>query len=245
MRFQVGTYAVSVNQADWESLENACRARMRAGEGFALATLNLDHLEKLRHDVAFQRAYAAQDFVTADGNPITWCARLAGTPVSLLPGADLVVPLARIAAQEGVSVALFGSTEAALQAAGEALQAAVPGLSIAARLAPPMGFDPNSEAAEALLGELAGVGLCFLALGAPKQEVLAARGREIAPGVGFVSIGAGLDFLAGNQRRAPRWVRRLAMEWFWRMASNPKRLAKRYFLSFTILPGHLWRSWRS
>ena len=82
-----------------------------------------------------------------------------------------------------------------------------------------------------------GAGLCFLALGAPKQEILAARGRRIAPKVGFASIGAGLDFLAGHQTRAPRIVRMLALEWLWRALQSPRRMVPRYAKCFAILPG--------
>ena len=82
----------------------------------------------------------------------------------------------------------------------------------------------------------AGPLLCFLAMGAPRQERFAARGRAAAPEAGFVSIGAGLDFFAGHQRRAPRWVRRIAMEWLWRMLSNPRRLALRYLRCGLVLP---------
>ena len=246
MQFQTPTGPVAVTVPDAAALWAAVRARLRAGEGFALATLNLDHLDKLRRDRAFAKAYAAQDMVTADGNPIVWLSRLGGRPVMLLPGADLVEPLAQIAVAEGRSVALLGSTDAALERAAEALKARVPGLDVALRIAPPMGFDPEGPEAAAMLARLqeAGVGLCFLALGAPKQERLAARGRALAPGVGFVSIGAGLDFLAGSQVRAPAWVRRIAMEWLWRMLSNPRRLAGRYTRSALILPGHAWRAWR-
>merc|ERR1712034_123912 len=108
-----------------------------------------------------------------------------------------------------------------------------------------MGYDPDGEAAAADLARLAGdgAGLCFLALGAPKQERLAARGRDLAPRTGFVSVGAGLDFIAGHQRRAPRWVRKLAMEWLWRMASNPRRLAGRYAACALTLPGLVVQSY--
>ena len=80
------------------------------------------------------------------------------------------------------------------------------------------------------------IGLCFVALGAPKQERFAAYGRSIAPSVGFASIGAGLDFVAGHQHRAPLWMRRLALEWLWRMLTNPLRLVPRYAKCFAILP---------
>ena len=243
MQFLTCAAPITVNIADLGGLCDAVGARLAAGEGFALATLNLDHLVKLRHDAVFAKAYLAQDFVTADGNPVVWFCRRAGQQVSLVPGSDAILPLARLAAEAGRSVALLGSTDAALLAAADGLRAAVPGLTIAASIAPPMGFDPEGPEAADYLRQLQskGVGLCFLALGAPKQEILAARGRELAPGVGFASIGAGLDFIAGRQSRAPGWVRALALEWLWRLLGNPRRLAKRYLLSAMILPD-LWLS---
>lgn len=92
-----------------------------------------------------------------------------------------------------------------------------------------------------MLTEIASSGarMCFIALGAPKQETFAATGRRIAPEVGFASIGAGLDFFAGTQRRAPLWMRKVALEWVWRMMSDPKRLALRYAKCGLILPGLL------
>jgi len=62
-------------------------------------------------------------------------------------------------------------------------------------------------------------------------------GEQGVPGCGLVSIGAGLDFSAGSQTRAPLILRKLALEWLWRMLSNPRRLARRYLLCAWILPG--------
>ncbi|WP_134726339.1 WecB/TagA/CpsF family glycosyltransferase [Paracoccus luteus] len=247
MRFQYqdGT-AVTVNCADAGSLLAQVAARLAAGQGFALATINVDHLDQLRRDAAFRAAYAAQDFVVADGNPIVWLSRLAGRPVSLAPGSDLVLPLARVAAAAGVSVALIGSTGPALDRAAEALRAAVPGLRVALTLSPGFPFDPDGDEAGAVLDRLAasGAGLAFLALGAPRQERLAARGRGRVPGCGFASVGAGLDFLAGTQRRAPRIARMAKAEWLWRMLSDPRRLARRYGRGFALLPAEAVRAWR-
>ncbi len=83
------------------------------------------------------------------------------------------------------------------------------------------------------------MGLCFIALGAPKQESFAARGRQLAPDVGFASVGAGVDFIAGSQTRAPAWVRAMAMEWLWRALSSPRRLLPRYAACAAILPGQI------
>lgn len=236
---------VTVTVPDQPSLLADLGQRLAKGRGFSVATLNLDHAVKLTRDPAFRTAYAAQTHVTADGNPIVWLSRLAGQSVELVPGADLIVPLARLVAEKQVPVAFFGATEASLQAAAEAMRKEVPGIDIVATLAPPMGFDPHGTEADAAVAQLrdSGARLVFLALGAPKQEIFAARAQEALSGVGFVSIGAGLDFLAGAQTRAPAWVRRLAAEWLWRMLSSPKRLAARYGACLLALPGLTWRAW--
>ena len=246
MNFTIGQYSLAVNIPDWPTLRAQVAERFAAGNGFALATLNLDHLVKLRSDMDFRAAYKGQDFVVADGNPIVWMSRIARQPVALLPGSDLILPLCRLAAETDVPVGLVGTTEKSLKLAAEALEMQVPGLNVSTRIAPPFGFDPQGAQADEILHRLqaAGVGLCFLALGAPKQELFAARGRVQAPSVGFASIGAGLDFLSGNQKRAPRWVRAVQMEWLWRMLENPSRLFVRYMLCFRILPGHMLRALR-
>lgn len=238
MEFRIHDQTLRIAPRDRDSLLTEVARRLAAAEGFALATLNLDHLVKLRRDSAFLAAYARHDLIVADGNPVVWLARLAGRPVGLVPGADMVVPLARLAAQAGQSVAVVGSTEAALRGAEEGLRAAVPGLRIAARIAPPMGFDPAGDAGAAVIAALgrSGARLCLLALGAPKQEIFAARARAALPQMGLASIGAGLDFIAGTQARAPRLVRRLALEWLWRMATQPRRLGPRYARCAALLP---------
>jgi N-acetylglucosaminyldiphosphoundecaprenol N-acetyl-beta-D-mannosaminyltransferase len=238
LKFQTKGESISVNIPDWDSLNAAINHRFEAGKGFALATLNLDHLVKLASDQSFGNAYQAQDFVVADGNPIVWLSRLAKQPVSLLPGSELVVPLAQIAASRSLPIALIGSTSDALERAAANLKSQIPGLEIISQIAPPFGFDPQSAAADDVLDQVAASGakLCFLALGAPKQEILAARGRMRAPTLAFASIGAGLDFLAGTQNRAPKWVQRFALEWLWRLLRSPSRLFVRYLSCFAILP---------
>lgn len=246
MEFSFPPYRIAVNVPDSTALLGQVRAHLANRRGFALATINLDHLVKLRRDLAFRDAYAAQDMVCADGNPIVWLSRLAGSSVSLVPGSDMVLPLARAAADEGVPIALMGSTPETLRDAAAYMQANIPGLRVAATIAPPMGFDPMGDPAARILDELAdsGAGLVFVALGAPKQEMFAAHGRLRTPGLGFASIGAGLDFFTGRQVRAPKWVRAIAMEWLWRMLQNPRRLARRYAECALILPSEAFKAWR-
>ncbi|MFK7837227.1 MAG: WecB/TagA/CpsF family glycosyltransferase [Sulfitobacter sp.] len=239
MKFGAIPHAVDVNIPTTDALFRTVRDRLEARSGFALATLNLDHLTKLPRDPAFLAAYRAHELVVADGRPVVWLSQLARQPVELMPGSDLIIPLCALCSEMGVPIAMVGSSDAALDGAATALRTAVPGLKVAYVHAPPYGFDPAGAEADALFDalEASGAGLCFVALGAPKQELFAARGRDKAPSVGFASIGAGLDFLAGHQVRAPRVMRMLALEWLWRALQSPMRMVPRYAKCFAILPG--------
>jgi exopolysaccharide biosynthesis WecB/TagA/CpsF family protein len=228
-----------VNVSSQDALLADLRDRLVQGAGFSIATLNLDHVVKLRRDPAFRDAYVRHSHVTADGRPIVWLSQLSGRGMALVTGSDLVDPLAGLCAESGTPLALIGSTDNVLEAAARGLAARHPGLLVATRIAPPMGFDPKSAEAEALIARIgaSGAGLCLLALGAPKQEILAARIADALPGMGVVSVGAGLDFLAGTQVRAPRLMRALAAKWLWRLMHDPKRLAGRYAACAGVLPG--------
>ncbi|MGI1662019.1 WecB/TagA/CpsF family glycosyltransferase [Palleronia sp. KMU-117] len=231
--------AVRLNSPSASVLLADLEQRLLDGRGFSVATLNLDHLVKFRRLPGFAESYAGMSHVTADGNPVVWLARLAGQRVKLTPGSELVEPVVEMASRLGVPVGLFGTTDASLDAAAKALTRRYPDLRIVARLSPPMGFDPAGTEAEAMIETLfrSGARVVFLALGAPKQEILASRIARAHPEIGTLSIGAGLDFLSGAQNRAPLWVRKLALEWFWRLMQSPGRLWRRYRDCFLILPG--------
>ena len=238
MQFRFPDQTVTVNFADQEKLLAEVRRRFRARLGFTLGTINLDHLVKLRRSTEFRRLYAAQELIVADGNPIVWLSRLAGKPVSLVPGSDLLRPILQLAAKENLPVAFFGSQPEVLGKAAAQLQAEIPNLSVIWKHSPAMGFDPVGEDARASLQVMheLGVRLCILALTSPKQESIAILGRQLAPEIGFCCFGAGLDFVAGHQTRAPSWVRAIAMEWLWRALSSPRRLLPRYAACAAILP---------
>jgi len=237
--FHFGADAIRINIPDRATLLARLRDLFVARQGFALATLNLDHLVKLRRSPAYRSAYLAHDLVVADGNPIVWLSRLAGRPVSLVPGSDMLRPVLALAADLGVRVAFVGASDAGLAEAATRLQTEIAGLQVVLRLSPTYGFDPDGDEAAAILARVAAedVGLCILSLSAPRQEAFAARGRSLAPATGFAGFGAGLDFVTGTQVRAPVWMRRLALEWLWRAATSPRRLIPRYAACAVILPG--------
>ncbi len=204
--------------------------RLRETQSFLVCTLNLDHLVKLRTDSRFRDAYAKAEIVTPDGFPIVAFARMKGVALERATGADLIVPLCRAAAALGHPVFLFGSTFETLCVSGRRLTETVPSLQIAGVYAPPGKFEVGSAVADEAIDVIAksGARICLVALGAPRQELFAARAVDETTGVAFLGIGASLDFIAGTQTRCPELLRRLNLEWAWRAASNPRRLLPRY-----------------
>jgi exopolysaccharide biosynthesis WecB/TagA/CpsF family protein len=220
-----------INIADERQVIYAIVGAAGRWESFAVFTLNLDHLDKLRRHPKFRDAYAQARFITADGAPVALLASRQNERIKRTAGADLVVPLARSAAQHRLPVYLFGTSPEVLSGASSYLkQVTGNGLDIVGGTSPERDFDPEGSAADAALDRIAesGARLCFVALGAPKQEIFAARAVARGVEVGFICIGAGLDFLVGAQVRAPSLMQKYGMEWFWRLATNPRRLALRY-----------------
>lgn len=215
-------------------------ARARAGRGFTLFTVNLDHIVKLGRSHAFRQAYARADLISADGWPIVWLARgrwragvdrdRAQPAIQRATGADMLEPLCREAARHGFPLYFIGPSPAS-QARGVAiLRERYRDIDVAGCETPQISPDVGNADVEAIAGRLkrSGARICVVSLGAPKQELLADRLRQHCPNVGFLCVGAALDFISGHAARAPLWTQRIGMEWFWRMICDPRRLALRY-----------------
>ena len=206
------------------------KARLMQPRSFMVCTLNLDHLVKLRTDARFRDAYAKAEIVLADGFPIVTFARMKGVALERATGSDLIEPLCREAAVNGLPIYLMGATFETLCTAARTLSKNIPGLQVAGVYAPPPQFDAISAVADEALAAIreSGARICLVALGAPRQELFSARAVDATSGVCYVGIGASLDFIAGTQTRCPPVLQRLNLEWAWRAASDPRRLVPRY-----------------
>jgi exopolysaccharide biosynthesis WecB/TagA/CpsF family protein len=211
---------------------------VKEGQGFSVFTLNLDHCAKLRADPRFRAAYRHARFVTADGFPIVLLGRFSGASVQRTTGADLVEPLCGEAAREGLPIFLMGPNQRVIQQARAHLTRRYDGLRVAGSYAPGPNFDSESIDADLAIEEIrqSGARICFLAVGAPRQEIFAARCLGHLPGVALVCVGATLDFIAGTQARAPQFFRNNGLEWLWRLSSNPRRLGMRYLRCAAAVP---------
>ncbi len=195
-----------------------------------VVTPNIDHVRRLRRDPAFAAAYASAAIVTCDGFPVFRYARLRGcAPAGRVTGVDLARALLRHDALAGHRVFLVADSEAT--ADGLRRWAGRRGLDGRVALhVPPPGFGRDPDACDALAGAIAahGTTLLLMGVGAPRSEVFVHAHRARLPPCWALCVGQALRIEAGVTRRAPAAVSALNVEWLWRLAQEPRRLAARY-----------------
>jgi N-acetylglucosaminyldiphosphoundecaprenol N-acetyl-beta-D-mannosaminyltransferase len=203
------------------------------GRGGWVCPINLDVLRRHGESAEVREILAAADVRVADGMPLLWASRLAGTPLpERVAGSSLLETLPPYAAQQGARLFFLGGNEGAAEQAAERLRADHPGLQVVGTYAPPFGFE-HDEAERARIERMiadASPQVVFVGLGFPKQERLIARLREVHPDAWYVSCGVSFSFASGQIRRAPAVMQRLGLEWLHRLSQEPSRLARRYLV---------------
>lgn len=231
---------VPVDALDFDEVLDVLTERMVEGKGGYVVTPNVDHIVKVRHDPELGRIYHSAALSLADGVPLVWLSKLLRLPVrEKVSGSDLLVPLLGSAAEAGAPVFVLGSEPAVAARATEVARTLFPALNIVGTASPMVSLEGDDHAVtEALDGAArAGARLVVVALGCPKQEVVMFRHSWRVPEATFVGVGASMDFLAGKVRRAPRWMSRFGLEWFFRLCQEPRRLWRRYLVdSPKVLP---------
>jgi exopolysaccharide biosynthesis WecB/TagA/CpsF family protein len=235
---------VTINVLSLPQAVSSIVSAAQRGDNFSVCTLNLDHVVKLQQQSDFRAAYRRARFVTADGFPIVMLSRLLGTRIRRTTGADLVEPVCRQARRKRLPIFMMGSNDRTLAITAERLSERFRGLEVAGYYAPGENFDPHSSEADIAIERIraSGARLCFVALGAPRQELFAARCLDELNGTGLLCIGAALDFIAGTQTRAPSLSQKIGLEWAWRMLKEPRRLGPRYARCMAIVPQLLVRT---
>ncbi|VGO21380.1 WecB/TagA/CpsF family glycosyltransferase [Pontiella sulfatireligans] len=211
--------------------------RVRSGRPANIATANLDFVTRAWSDPELQRILIDADLVLADGFPIVKLAPFFGPALKgRVTGSDLTPMLAKRASAEGFSIYGLGAAVGVAEKAMAILKERHPELKVAGISSPP--YVPLLEMDHrGILQQLdtAKPDILFVALGSPKQEKFISmhvRGWNVPVAMG---VGASLDFVAGEQRRAPVWVQRIYLEWLWRICSSPRRLFRRYMANLGFL----------
>jgi N-acetylglucosaminyldiphosphoundecaprenol N-acetyl-beta-D-mannosaminyltransferase len=229
-RVRIGKLPLDV--VDFEGALDAIDRLVRAKNGGTVFTPNVDHVVMAEHDERFRTAYAAAALSLVDGTPVLWASRLLRTPLpAKISGSDLVMPLLRRAAEQGYRVYFLGGAPGVADLAKSKLEASLPGIQIVGTDASRIDVNALGDADEVTERiRRAEPDLVLVALGAPKQEIWShTRAERLKPAV-LIGVGASLDFVAGTQKRAPNWMSKAGLEWLYRLAQEPRRLAARYLL---------------
>lgn len=230
-----------IHQLDEFDLDGFLAVAARFGSsrfGFVV-TPNVDHMIRCHEDEAFQARYASADFALLDSRFAAQLLRLTkGLRLPVCTGSDLTEALFRRVISPEDRIVIIGGSAA--QAGGIAAKY---GLRNVRHHNPPMGFILDQKAVEDCLAFIEASSpfrFCFLAVGSPQQELVAAALRQRGRARGLaLCIGASLNFLTGEERRAPPWMQRLSLEWLYRLARNPRRLWVRYLVRGPRIFGHL------
>jgi N-acetylglucosaminyldiphosphoundecaprenol N-acetyl-beta-D-mannosaminyltransferase len=229
---------VTINVASLPEAVSSIVTAAQQGDNFSVCTLNLDHVVQLQQRSDFRAAYRRARFVTADGFPIVVLGWLLGAHLHRTTGADLVEPICQQAQRTGLPIYMLGSNNDTLASTAKRLSERFKGLQVAGYHAPGSNFDPYSGEADRAIESIrvSGAKLCFVALGAPRQELFAARCLDELDGTGLLCVGAALDFIAGTKLRAPSVTQKAGLEWAWRMLREPRRLGPRYARCLAEVP---------
>lgn len=220
----------------------AIRDRDPAAPFAYIVTPNVDHIVRLQRSRSdLWPAYRAAWMTLCDSRVLARLASLSGLPLPVLPGSDLTVRMIERVIDRDDRITIIGGGAERVAALADRY-----GLRAVAHHEPPMGFidDPEAVAHAARFAIEARARYHFFALGSPQQEMLAYRIARtgVATGIGLC-VGASLDFLTGAQTRAPASMRRLSMEWLYRLGSDPRRLWRRYLVDGPEIFG-IARDWR-
>jgi N-acetylglucosaminyldiphosphoundecaprenol N-acetyl-beta-D-mannosaminyltransferase len=216
-----------------------------SGQPHCAATANVDFIVQALEDVELRRILFDMHLVLADGMPIVWASRFLGNPLpERVTGSGLIPLLLAEAERRGWRVFFLGGTEQSVAQAAEKTRAKHPQLQLVGAYSPPFNRLLEMEH-EDILRRIhdARPDILLVAFGCPKQEKwinMHYRGAGVPFSVG---VGATIDFLAGTQRRAPRWMQQTGAEWIFRMVQEPRRLVKRYGKDLWVFTRVIWRQW--
>jgi N-acetylglucosaminyldiphosphoundecaprenol N-acetyl-beta-D-mannosaminyltransferase len=198
-----------------------------------VAVVNAAKLVKMRSDKELEQSLLAADLIGADGVPVVWASKLFGTPLpGRVNGTDLMYELLKKADEKRYRIFFFGATEKVLQKVLEVVGRNYAGVQIAGShhgyFAPLEEPDIVNEIRQSRADIL------FIAFGTPKKELWVKR-YVSAMGVPVIhGVGGSFDVLAGVIPRAPLWMQKSGLEWFFRLLQEPGRMWHRYLVTNTL-----------
>lgn len=209
-----------------------------------VVAINVDVVMKIEEDAYLKEITDNADMVLVDGKPLVWISNWHKKPVKAkISGSDLVPDICEVAAKKGYSIFFIGGKDGIAEKAKKKLEEKLPGINIVGTYAPPFGFEKDEQELAKINAMItdAKPDLLIVCFGCPKQEKFIYENyQKYCPTVS-ICAGATIDFLAGNVKRAPRWMSDHGLEWLYRFSQEPKRLFKRYFVDDVKILKLVWK----
>ncbi|WP_160689333.1 WecB/TagA/CpsF family glycosyltransferase [Clostridium sp. C2-6-12] len=199
-----------------------------------IVAVNVDVITQIEEDNYLKKIIDNADMVLVDGTPLVWLSKLFKIPVKeKISGSDLVPQVCKMSADKGYTLFFIGGRDGVAEQAKVRLENLYPQIKIVGTYAPPFGFDKNQEELEKINCIISEVkpDILIVCFGCPKQEKFIYENIDKYNAKVSICAGATIDFLAGNIKRAPKWMSTYGLEWFYRFTQEPKRLFKRYFVN--------------
>lgn len=216
-----------------------------------IVTPNVNCVVLLSKHQGYRNAFERASMVVADGKPVVLAARMFGEDIpGTVTGSDLVPAIFQRfndEAQHELKVFLLGAMPGIAEVAASNIESMYQHVKVSGLYSPPFGFEKDPVECDKICKLISASGAEFLliGLGAPKQATWVSQYAEQLPVKVAICAGATIDFLAGNKPRAPKWISKIGMEWFYRMVSEPKRLVKRYAADALVFPRLVWKEWKA
>jgi exopolysaccharide biosynthesis WecB/TagA/CpsF family protein len=221
---------VLIDVTNYDEAMDAVLAAARNSRPFAVTALAVHGVMTGVLDREHGARLNSFDLVTPDGQPVRWALNvLHGAGLTdRVCGPTLTLNVLRAAADEGLPVYLYGSTEQTLDRLMLNLRNTLPALKIAGHEASKFrAARPGEDVEIAARITESGARIVLVGLGCPRQETFVHAMRPLLP-MPLLAVGAAFDFHAGNLRRPPMWIRDHGLEWLWRLGLEPRRLWRRY-----------------
>jgi len=200
-----------------------------SGRAHQHVVVNVDKLVKASRDPELRRIINDCALVNVDGMPVVWASRLLGKPLKeRVAGVDLFEALMARAAALGWRVFLLGAQEEVVAAVHQRYEKKYPGLTIAGHRNGYWSAQEEAGVVEQIAAARAD--LLFVAISSPKKEQFLGRYQERMQIPFAMGVGGTFDVAVGKVRRAPRWMQRAGLEWFYRFLQEPRRMFRRYFI---------------
>lgn len=206
---------------------------IKKGKKSYIVTPNVDHLVKLQQDEEFMKAYENAEMVVADGVPIIWASKFLGMPLKeKISGSDLFPELCKVSAEKGYRLFFLGAREGVAGQAASNIRKKLNKIKIVGVCSPPFGFEKDKDKNDKIIKMIneTAPDILFVGVGAPKQEKWIYENLNELNIKVAVGVGASFDFAADTIKRAPVFMQKMGLEWFWRFIKEPGRLFKRYFI---------------